>query len=364
MPAAAAAAAAVQRVTATLARVALNPALTAALLYVLTRGPASLRARLTSRVAALRDPARLAATARALKWLLVLGAGGAANRALNVLALNSWRVRGVRARWAWEREVAVVTGGSSGIGALIVQRLVGRRVRVVVLDVAELPGEMRGNKHIVFLRCDITNPDAVFAAAKQIKEQLGAPSILVNNAGILDAHTILATKHAYLRKIFDVNVLSNWTTVQAFLPDMIAQDKGHIVTVASGASYVGVAGMADYTATKAAILSFHEGLNQELRLSYKAPGVLTTSIHPGWVRTPLLAPVVAELEKRGAAVMDAEDVANAVAKQVFGCRGAQVFLPESAWKSSLIRALPNWVQEGIRMGVSKTITESVEVGGM
>lgn len=106
------------------------------------------------------------------------------------------------------------------------------------------------------------------------------------------------------------------------------------------------------------------GLNQELRLSYKAPGVLTTSIHPGWVRTPLLAPVVAELEKRGAAVMDAEDVANAVVKQVFGCRGAQVFLPEGSWKSSLIRALPNWVQEGVRMGISKTITESVEVGGM
>ena len=99
----------------------------------------------------------------------------------------------------------------------------------------------------------------MFAAAKQIKQQLGAPSILINNAGILDAHTILATKHAYLRKIFDVNVLSNWTTAQAFLPDMIAQNKGHVVTVASGASYVGVAGMADYTATKAAILSFHEG---------------------------------------------------------------------------------------------------------
>lgn len=73
---------------------------------------------------------------------------------------------------------------------------------------------------------------------------------------------------------------------------------------------------------------------------------------------------MAELEKRGAAVMDAEDVANAVTKQVFGCRGAQVFLPESAGKSALIRALPNWMQEGIRMGISKTITESVEVGGM
>lgn len=87
-------------------------------------------------------------------------------------------------------------------------------------------------------------------------------------------------------------------------------------------------------------------------------------MHPNWVRTPLIAPVEAEIKKRGAVIMEPEDVADAVVKQVFGCRGAQVFVPESAGKSSLIRALPNWVQERIRLGVSRTITESVEVGGM
>jgi all-trans-retinol dehydrogenase (NAD+) len=99
----------------------------------------------------------------------------------------------------------------------------------------------------------------VFATAEEVQRKLGAPSVLVNNAGILDAHSILGTSHEYLRKIFDVNVLSNWTTVRAFLPSMIAQNKGHVVTVASGASYIGVAGLADYTASKAAVLAFHEG---------------------------------------------------------------------------------------------------------
>lgn len=106
----------------------------------------------------------------------------------------------------------------------------------------------------------MTDPDAVFRAASAIKQNLGAPSILINNAGILGAHTILATKHEFLRNLFGVNVLSNWTTAQAFLPDMIARNKGHVVTVASTASYLGVAGMADYTASKAAVLSFHEGM--------------------------------------------------------------------------------------------------------
>jgi all-trans-retinol dehydrogenase (NAD+) len=109
-----------------------------------------------------------------------------------------------------------------------------------------------------FFKCDITDSSEVYSVAEKVKETMGAPTILINNAGILASHTILTTSDAYLRKIFDVNVLSNWYTTKAFLPDMLRHNKGHIVTIASTASFVGVAGLADYTATKAAILSFHE----------------------------------------------------------------------------------------------------------
>ncbi|KAF9701906.1 hypothetical protein EKO04_000218 [Ascochyta lentis] len=361
--------AAVQRVSNLISlstsHLALNPAVTASLLYILTSGPASLRTRLTSRIAPLRDPRRHATIIRALKWLLALGVVRSLNRSLNRLALNNYRLRPESARWNWEQEVAVVTGGSSGIGALIVQKLVNHGVKVAVLDIQELPTSLQGYANIHFHACDITSTAAVTSAATAIKQSLGrSPSILINNAGILDAHSILATTDAYLRKLFDVNVLSNWSTVRAFLPDMIALNKGHVVTVASAASYVGVAGMADYTASKAAVLAFHEGLNQELRLAYKAPGVLTTSVHPGWVRTPLLAPVEAELKKRGAVMSEPGDVADAVVKQVLSASGAQVFVPSSGGRISLLRALPNWVQESVRGRVSQTITESVNVGGM
>jgi all-trans-retinol dehydrogenase (NAD+) len=427
---------------------ALNPAVTASLLYILTKGPDGLRARLTARFAALRDPSRHATILRVLKWCLTLGLLKSLNKTLNHFALNNYRLRPASAQWHWDKEIAVVTGGCSGIGALIVKRLVNKGVTVAILDVQQLPPDLAGctlstwsvregatltfraDAHIRFYACDITDPEAVSSAAKKIREELGSPSVLVNNAGILSAHTILATTHEYLRKIFDVNVLSNWATVQAFLPDMIAQNKGHVVTVASAASYVSVAGMTDYCATKGAVLAFHEGtfpvhtfpvhtfpvhtfpvhtfpipipyppkpwnnnyyyyyrarhpipwdrhalisaltpiltrpgLTQELRLSYNAPKVLTTSIHPNWVRTPLLVPVEQELKKRGAVVMEPADVADAVAKQIFSCQGAQVFLPSSAGRSALIRALPNWMQESIRMGVARTITESVKIGGM
>ncbi|KAJ4340848.1 hypothetical protein N0V87_002202 [Didymella glomerata] len=343
---------------------ALNPAVTASLLYILTKGPDGLRARLTARFAALRDPSRHATILRVLKWCLTLGLLKSLNKTLNHFALNNYRLRPASAQWHWDKEIAVVTGGCSGIGALIVKRLVNKGVTVAILDVQQLPPDLAGYAHIRFYACDITDPEAVSSAAKKIREEVGSPSVLVNNAGVLSAHTILATTHEYLRKIFDVNVLSNWATVQAFLPDMIAQNKGHVVTVASAASYVSVAGMTDYCATKGAVLAFHEGLTQELRLSYNAPKVLTTSIHPNWVRTPLLVPVEQELKKRGAVVMEPADVADAVAKQIFSCQGAQVFLPSSAGRSALIRALPNWMQESIRMGVARTITESVKIGGM
>jgi all-trans-retinol dehydrogenase (NAD+) len=122
--------------------------------------------------------------------------------------------------------------------------------------------------NIKFFACDVTNPSAVYSTAEKVKATLGVPSILINNAGILSPHTILTTSDEYLRKIFDVNVLSNWYTTKAFLPDMLRENKGHVVTVASLASFLSVAGFADYTATKAATLSFHEGMSACYSLSF------------------------------------------------------------------------------------------------
>jgi short-subunit dehydrogenase len=101
-------------------------------------------------------------------------------------------------------------------------------------------------------------------------------------------------------------------------------------------------------------------LNQELKLHYNSPNVLTTSIHPNWVRTPLLAPVEAELEKTGSAIIEPTDVADAIVGKITSCSGGQVFLPNDMAKASLLRALPNWVQENVRKGVSKTIYSSVK----
>jgi all-trans-retinol dehydrogenase (NAD+) len=89
--------------------------------------------------------------------------------------------------------------------------------------------------------------------------------------------------------------------------------------------------------------------------------VLTTSIHPGWARTPLIAPVEQELRARGEVISEPSEVADAVVGSIISCRGGQVFLPANYSNISALRGLPNWLQENVRDGVSQTILKSIKL---
>jgi all-trans-retinol dehydrogenase (NAD+) len=149
-------------VTSSIGQVAFNPIVSAALLWVLTKGPVGLRERLTGNIGFLRDPKRVAQIVKALKWCLVLGVTGVANRQLNSVALNAGRWTSEKKRWNWSEEVAIVTGGCSGIGELIVKRLIGRGIKVAVLDIQDLPASLQGCKRPILTRPNktTTDPDA------------------------------------------------------------------------------------------------------------------------------------------------------------------------------------------------------------
>jgi all-trans-retinol dehydrogenase (NAD+) len=139
--------------TASIGHVTLNPIVTAALLWVLIKGPVGLRERLISSISVLKDPGRYAQLVKALKWCLALGVTGVVNRQMNDIALNGGRWGNDKKRWNWEEEVAVVTGGCSGIGELIVKRLIGRGIKVAVLDIQELPASLQGCKSRLLCFC-------------------------------------------------------------------------------------------------------------------------------------------------------------------------------------------------------------------
>ena len=339
-------------------QVSLQPAIPASLLAVLWYGPAPFRDWFLKLLAehTTIQPQMLRLT---LRVLLALGSIKLANRSLSKVAANNWLVSSPKP-WQWSKEIAVVTGGSGGIGRLIVQGLAKRGLTVVVLDVQELPKELMGNVCIRYLQCDLSSTSSISHAADTVKRNIGHPSILINNAGIAPAHYILDTPDEYLQKIFRVNLLSHWATTREFLPSMISQNKGHIVTVASMASFATLATSVDYSATKAGALAFHEGLSCELRQVYKAPGVITTVVLPTYVQTPM-TDIAEYLYVRERGLISAEEVANTIVKQILSGQGGQLTFPSylSLVVSSL-RAWPTWLQELFRDTLSRPVIAGTE----
>lgn len=112
--------------------------------------------------------------------------------------------------------------------------------------------------------------------AAQIRKEHGEPTVLINNAGIGNAKPILEVSENRLRSLFDVNIIAHFLLLQEFLPFMVKSNHGHIVSLASMASFLSQATNVDYAATKAGVMALHEGLAQELKFVYNAPRVRTT----------------------------------------------------------------------------------------
>ena len=329
----------------------LSPAVSAPLLLAFLAAPDAIRDRYLTRLT-LPSSLDINVAKLALQVLLGVGVVRFLNLTLNSMANNAWRV-GPAKGWDWLKEVAVVTGGCSGIGLATVQRLSKRGVKVAVLDIQALPKGLQSDPNIRWYKCDATSPASVSEAAAAVRLELGHPSILVNNAGITRPLPILDMPQDFLRKIFEINSMCHWTMVQEFMPHMIKVNKGHIVTVASIASFVAIGGAADYSATKAAALAFHESLSSEIRQIYKADGVLTTVVHPNFVQTPLVADFQNHIEDGGLKLITGDHVAKDLTDQVFARRGAQVVVPSKDSRISSMRAWPMWLQVLIRDFVAK-----------
>jgi short-subunit dehydrogenase len=100
--------------------------------------------------------------------------------------------------------------------------------------------------------------------------------VVINNAGIGIVGSLLERPQSAIIKTFEVNIISHFLIIREFLPAMIKNNHGHIVTVASLASFGPQLGLVDYASSKAGALAFHEGLSQELKWLYNAPKVRTT----------------------------------------------------------------------------------------
>ncbi|KAF1809544.1 NAD(P)-binding protein [Eremomyces bilateralis CBS 781.70] len=330
-----------------------EPLLTGALLYALTRGPDNVRARLLApfqnNVFAKNGAARLAAFITVLKILTGVNVLKRVNRVLNSLAWNNWSL-GRRPGAAFKfgpnkEELVIITGGSSGFGYEMVKAF-SKLARVVVLDIQDFPLELASLPDVHFYKCDITDTPIVESRCKEIRETHGEATVLVNNAGIGIGKTVLETSNSECERLFKVNLISHFVLIREFLPGMLKKRKGHIVTIASMASFVAAPGLLDYCCSKVAALYVSEGIRNECLSRYAGgEGICTTSVHPSWHATAIIKGAEKTLNKYGIHPDPPSNVGDVVVEQVLKGRSGRLVVPKSEEGKTGLRNWPRWVQD-------------------
>ena len=184
---------------------------------------------------------------------------------------------------------ALVTGASSGIGAVYARALRARGERLVLVArreerLAALARDLGGDDWATVVPVDLAAPGAARRLCERLEAQGLAVDLLVNNAGLGHTAPFGQQPLEIVRAMIDVNVSALVELTHAFLPGMIDRSRGRIVNVASNAAFQPVPFLTVYAATKAFVLSFTEGLAEELRGS----GVTVQCLCPGLTRTEFL----------------------------------------------------------------------------
>lgn len=215
-----------------------------------------------------------------------------------------------RLKWAdVSGQTVLITGAGSGIGQLMALRFLALGCKVVCWDVnaagleetrakaAEAEAEAEHTEHtehkdlkdrLQLTTINLTKREAIYAAARALHaDPTFGPSvdILINNAGVVSGTALLDTSDEAIQLTFEVNALAHFTTIKAFLPEMIAQKRGHIVTIASVAGHLASASLTDYCASKFANVGLDLALRVELAQANLSDVIHTSIVKPFFIST-------------------------------------------------------------------------------
>jgi 2-hydroxycyclohexanecarboxyl-CoA dehydrogenase len=174
-------------------------------------------------------------------------------------------------------KTAVVTGGASGIGRAVAERLRSDGFRVAVIDLSPTDD---GFGHVA----DVSDRAQVDTAVAAIREEFGPILVLVNAAGVEGFKKFSNMSFQEWSKVIDVNLNGVFHTIQAVLPDMLEAGWGRIVNISSSSTHSGQPFMAHYVAAKSAV----NGLTKSLALEYGPCGITVNAVPPGFIDTPML----------------------------------------------------------------------------
>ena len=218
-------------------------------------------------------------------------------------------------------EIALVTGASRGIGRAIAQVL-GRRGATVIGTATSAGGAegisealsaagIKGTGRVL----NVTDPDSVTELLKNVQDEFGAPTVLVNNAGITRDNLMMRMKDEEWNDVIETNLTSAFRMSKACLRGMMKAKRGRIIMISSVIGATGNPGQANYAATKAGVIGFAKSLAREIG----SRGITVNAVAPGFIDTDMTRALPDEQREAllGQIALgrlgDVTDIANAVA---------------------------------------------------
>lgn len=189
-------------------------------------------------------------------------------------------------------KIALVTGGTGGIGEAICRRLAADGYYVIVNyfkseEKARILASELESEHVRF---DISDRDEIRLAYEDINNRLGGIDLLVNNAGVSEIELFTHISQEISDKIFNINLNGTLNCTRTFLPEMINRKKGCIINISSMWGQCGASCEVDYSASKAGVIGFTKALAKEVAPS----GIRVNCVSPGFIMTEMNSKFSAE----------------------------------------------------------------------
>ena len=190
-----------------------------------------------------------------------------------------------------DNKVAVITGGSRGIGEKIAEKFATEGYNLVINyvsnieNVEELEARIKGNANIeiLFVQADVTSFESCENMINKAIEKFGHIDVVVNNAGITKDGLLMRMKEEDFDKVINVNLKGTYNVTKNAIPHMMKQKYGRIVNISSVVGVSGNAGQANYAASKAGIIGFTKSVAKELA----SRNILANCVAPGFIKTDM-----------------------------------------------------------------------------
>ena len=190
------------------------------------------------------------------------------------------------------KQVALITGGSRGIGKAIANKFAKEGYNLVInyvsdnTDLQALTNEFKENgAEVLFVKADVTDFNACEKMAKSAIEKFGQIDVVINNAGITKDNLLMRMKEEDFDRVIDINLKGTFNVTKTVTPYMMKKRSGKIVNISSVVGVSGNAGQCNYAASKAGIIGFTKSIAKELA----SRNILANAVAPGFIATDMTA---------------------------------------------------------------------------